>query len=117
MVRSVGELPDPPELSVTARTSGEHTSLAVAGEMDVATADEFATAVREHLAVGPVVIELAELRFMDSSGVRALDGLVRDSEREGWSLAIAPDIHDNVRRVLSLTGVLDTLPLRDAPAS
>lgn len=110
------ESPEPPELEVTARRAAGLTSLAVAGEMDVATAGEFAATVREHLAGGPVVLELHELRFMDSSGVRALDGLLRDTEREGWSLRIRSDMHDNVRRVLALTGMLDALPLEDPPA-
>ena len=106
-------IPEPPELHVTAQRGEGLTSLAVAGEMDIATADDFAATVREHLADGPVMLELRELRFMDSSGVRALDGLLRDSEREGWSLRIRSDLTENVRRVLSLTGMLDALPLQD----
>ena len=105
-----------PELHVTARSGEGLTSLAVAGEMDVATAGDFAATVREHLAGGPVMLELRELRFMDSSGVRALDELLRDCEREGWSLRIRSDLTENVRRVLSLTGMLDGLPLQDPPA-
>lgn len=109
-------IPEPPDLHVSAHRGDGLTTLAVAGEMDVATADDFAATVREHLADGPVMLELRELSFMDSSGVRALDGLLRDVEREGWSLQIRSDLTENVRRLLSLTGLLDALPLRDPPS-
>jgi anti-anti-sigma regulatory factor len=53
---------------------------------------------------------------MDSSGVRALDALLGDVEREGWSFQIRSDMHANVRQVLRLTGMLEALPLRDQPS-
>jgi anti-anti-sigma factor len=108
-------IPVPPELRLAATRSDGTTYLVVAGEMDMATVGEFAATVREHLSAGPVLLDLRELSFMDSSGVRALDALVRDVESEGWTLAIRSDLHRNVRRVLALTGVLDTLPLQDPP--
>ncbi|MBA3748045.1 MAG: STAS domain-containing protein [Solirubrobacterales bacterium] len=107
------EIPEPPELHVTALRSGGVTNVAVAGEMDIASVGDFGAAVREHLASGPVLLDLRKLTFMDSSGVRALDALMRDVEREGWSLTIRSDMHGNVRQVLRLTGMLDALPLQD----
>src|SRR5688500_12492781 len=68
------ERPDPPifSLDVTPGDDGS-TTVSVAGELDLATADEFARAVRSGLARGPVLIDLREVTFMDSSGVRALN--------------------------------------------
>ena len=110
-------IPEPPELRLSATRRNGQTQIAVAGEIDMATVDDFAAAVREHLAATPVVLDMRALTFMDSSGVRALDALVRDAESEGWSLAIRSDIHRNVRRVLVMTGMLETLPLQDPPDS
>ncbi|MEA2138330.1 MAG: hypothetical protein QOG56_1480 [Solirubrobacteraceae bacterium] len=110
-------IPEPPELRLTATRSDGTTHLAVAGEIDMATVDEFSAAVREHLAATPVLLDMRELTFMDSSGVRALDALLRDAESAGWAFAIRSDMHRNVRRVLAMTGVLETLPLQDPPSS
>ncbi len=98
---------------MTAARHGERTVLTVVGEMDVATAPRFAASVREHLADGPVLVDLRSLSFMDSSGVRELDTLARDADTEAQSFAISSDLHPNVRRVLQLTGMLDALPLQD----
>jgi anti-anti-sigma factor len=92
--------------------SGERTVAAV-GELDLATADAFAAALREHLASGPVLLDLREVSFMDSSGVRVIDGLLRDVEREGWSLAIRPEMQRSVSMVLEMTGMIEALPLRE----
>jgi len=111
------EIPEPPELHLTALGADGHTVLAVAGEMDIATAPEFTAALREQLAGGPVLLDLRRLTFMDSSGVRALDVLMREVERERWSLTIRSDMHRNVRQVLALTGMLEALPLQDVPST
>jgi anti-anti-sigma factor len=92
---------------------GERTVAAV-GEIDLATADAFAAGVRDHLVRGAVLLDLREVSFMDSSGVRVLDALMRDVEREGWSLGVRPEMQDNVRMVLEMTGMLNVLPLREA---
>lgn len=110
-------IPEPPELRLAATRSDGTTCLTVAGEMDLATVGEFAATVREHLSATPVLLDMHELTFMDSSGVRALDALVREVESEGWTLAIRSDLHRNVRRVLAMTAMLDTLPLQDPPSS
>jgi anti-sigma B factor antagonist len=93
--------------------SGERTVAAV-GELDLATADAFAAALRDHLAGGPVLLDLREVSFMDSSGVRVLDALLRDVAREGWSLAVRPEMQNSVRMVLEMTGMIDALPLRES---
>jgi anti-anti-sigma factor len=92
--------------------SGERT-VAAMGEIDLATADAFAAALREHLASGPVLLDMREVSFMDSSGVRALDTLLRDIEREGWSLSVRPEMQRSVRMVFEMTGMIDALPLRE----
>lgn len=100
-----------PNLRVTTAPAGEWTVVAAAGELDLATADEYAGAVRERLAAGPVLLDLAELEFMDSSGVRTLGALLRDAAREGWTLAVRPEIRPNVRQVLDITGMSGVLPI------
>jgi anti-anti-sigma factor len=112
----VREIPDPAEFHVTVLRADGLTNVAVAGEVDIATVGEFVDALREHLASGPVVLDMRELTFMDSSGVRALDALLGDVEREDWSLAVCSDMHRNVCQILRLTGILGELPLQDPPS-
>ncbi len=103
--------PGLPPFRLTVTRVEEQTVLAVSGELDLATVGEFTAGVGKCLAEGPTTLDLHELSFMDSSGVRALDGLLRDAAREGWSFAIRGDLQRNVRRVLELTGMLAALPL------
>ncbi len=88
--------------------------MAVAGELDVATAPEFEAALRERLAVAPVRLDLRGLSFMASSGIRVLDAILRDVAAHGWELIIEPIMQPAVRQVLALTGMIDALPF-DAP--
>ncbi len=88
--------------------------MAVAGELDVATAPEFEAALREHLAVAPVRLDLRGLSFMASSGIRVLDAILRDVAAHHWALVIEPNVQHAVRQILALTGMTDALPF-DAP--
>jgi len=99
---------------LTVAHTGAERVVSAVGEIDLATADAFAAALREHLAAGPVVLDLRGLSFMDSSGVRALDTLLRDVEREGWRLAVRPEMQDAVKMVLEMTGMLKALPMQEA---
>jgi anti-anti-sigma factor len=94
------------------KVSGEHhTTLGLIGEVDIANVDEVAGAVRDELAAGPVLLDLSELSFIDSSGLRMLVELVRNAEESGWSLTIGSDMNPMVRRLLEITGMLGMLPL------
>jgi anti-anti-sigma factor len=112
-----GTAPGLPRFGLTVTHGAPQAVLAVSGELDLATAGEFAAAVREQLARGSLTLDLRALSFMDSSGIRALDGLLRDAESEGRSLLIDGDLQQSVRKVLELTGMLATLPLVDGIAA
>jgi anti-anti-sigma factor len=102
-----------PTFSLTTSRTAEQIVLSVSGEIDIATVEEFASAAREQLALGPVLLDFEGLSFMDSSGLRALIGLLRESEQNGWSLAIRANLHENIKRLLEMTGMLHELPLRE----
>jgi anti-sigma B factor antagonist len=101
----------PPEFSVTVARRGDTVTLAVAGELDLATTPQVAA----HLdalepGVGAVVLDLSAVTFLDSSGVALLLAIARRAEQEGWRLSITgtpPQAHG----VLELCGLLDVLPL------
>jgi anti-anti-sigma factor len=85
--------------------------LSVAGELDMATADEFAAAVLETLVSGDtvaVMLDFAAVSFCDSSGIRALDRLYGVAAEMGIHLR-AENLQPIVRRVLEITGILEAL--------
>jgi anti-anti-sigma factor len=100
-----------PQHSLSTARGESRTVLALAGEIDTANVDEVAGVVREELSTGPVLFDLSGLSFIDSSGLRMLAELVRDSKESGWSLTIGRDLPPMVRRVLEMTGMLEMLPL------
>jgi anti-anti-sigma factor len=89
--------------------------VAVAGELDISTAPAFEATLLEQLAEGPVRLDLRELSFMDSTGIRILDAILRDLPVIGSTLLIDPTLQPAVRQVIALTGMTDVLPFDAAP--
>ncbi|WP_121251660.1 STAS domain-containing protein [Solirubrobacter pauli] len=85
-------------------------TLFVHGELDIATAPELVdllARLRHHRHA--VVLDLAEVTFMDSTGLTTLMDAHRAAEEDGWSFTVRR-ASPAVRRVFELanvTGVLD----------
>lgn len=86
----------------------------VLGEMDLAVVDELDSEMRRAEATDATEIELdlAQLEFLDASGIRLLLEVIRRSRSNGGRLRIRPASSPHVRRVLELTGVAEELPVR-----
>jgi len=102
--------PSPSLEIVVSPTPTEGVVVAVAGELDVATAPEFEATLLEQLAEGPVRLDMRGLSFMDSSGIRILDAILRDLPMIGSTLVIEPILQPAVRQIIELTGMSDALP-------
>ena len=100
----------PPNFEIEVSPARAGVVVAVAGEIDVATAPAFEAALREQLAAGPVRLDLRGLSFMDSTGIRLLDAILRERAAQGWTLLIEPTLQPAVRQVIALTGMTDALP-------
>ena len=93
--------------------------VAVAGEIDVASApafeDALAAAVRDRDQAG-VCVDLTDVTFMDSSGLSALVRAVERHKRLGSSLAVATSDSriTTLFEVSRLDHVLRLYPTRDA---
>jgi anti-anti-sigma factor len=103
------------ELSCSLHTHAEALVLMLRGELDLASVATFEQAAADALATRCelLVIDLRELGFMDSSGLRAflrLQAKVGDSVR----LEFLPGPH-RVQRVFELAGLTAVLPFRVAP--
>jgi anti-anti-sigma factor len=89
--------------------SGERV-LRVHGELDIATAGDLERAVLRPREPGEqVVLDLARLRFMDSTGLRVLLRARAEAKAGRWDLYVR-NVPANVQRLFSISGVEDTIP-------
>ncbi len=86
-------------------SSGEAT-LKLVGELDMSNTDRFREAIHAALSPEGVVMDLSELRFMDSAGLQVILGLT--DKLESGSVVIRNPI-PAVRKLFRITGV-DRMP-------
>ena len=82
-------------------------TLHVEGEIDVATAPQLRAALTALVDGGArrITLDLAEVRFVDSSGLGVLVGALRKLEdRNGGRLRVE-NVQDSVRKVFEITGL------------
>lgn len=86
------------------------------GELDIATADEFASLVEELYADGhrSAVLELEQLSFCDARGLAVLLAAHERFSREGGELVVR-GVQPLVARLFSLTGLDRALRFADQP--
>jgi anti-anti-sigma factor len=95
-----------PSFRLETGLKGTAASIKVTGEIDHTTADRLTKAFEQtsRSAGSQVVLDLAEVAFVDSAGLRALVGIERRARQQATSLRIvAPPEH--VRAVFRLSGV------------
>jgi anti-anti-sigma factor len=97
------------DFSVDVRRDGDRTHVAVSGELDIATVPRLAQAMREADDIGTVVLDLRALRFLDTSGLRAVIEEDQRATVAGRRLQIVRG-PAAVQRVFSLAGVEGRLP-------
>jgi anti-sigma B factor antagonist len=105
----------PTKFAITEEPRGEALVLAIVGELDLSTVPELSRRVEDGLTRNPttLTLDLGELTFMDSSGLRLLIELYRRSARETWRLTLRPSRHESAQAVLRLTGADAALPFED----
>ena len=87
----------------------------VHGELDIATAGDLERAVLRPREPGDqVVLDLAGLRFMDSTGLRVLMRARSEAKAGRWDLYVR-NVPANVQRLFSLSGVHDAVPQEPPP--
>ena len=93
------------QLRIDVRRETDRVVLSLIGELDMATAEMLQQAIEGAQESEPlVVLDLQQLQFIDSTGLRCvLAGLELCRER-GQELAITPG-SQQVQRLLSVTGV------------
>ncbi len=90
--------------------------LAASGELDLRTSPELEELLNRVWAAGAelVILDLRQIEFMDSTGLRVLLGAHQRAQETGRRFALVRGA-DQIERVLTLTGVRDLLTVVDAP--
>ncbi len=99
------------QLQIEVRHAAGRVILALTGELDMASAELLQRAIdgEELQGEAMVVLDLQQLQFVDSTGLRIiLAALERCRERQ-QEFAITPG-SQQVQRLLSITGVAEHLP-------
>jgi anti-sigma B factor antagonist len=96
--------------------SGQTASVALAGELDIATAPGLEQKLAE---LGPevtrVVLDMRELAFIDSTGLRVVLGLANGLGENSARVVLVKG-PDPVQRVFTLTGADRELTIIDDPS-
>jgi anti-sigma B factor antagonist len=92
--------------------------LSVSGELDLATAPQLEQQAKTLLADGArsIVIDLANLNFIDSTGLRLLLLLSQQAADEGWRMLITRP-SQQVQTILKITGTGTELPIEETTPS
>lgn len=97
------------DLQLSARPGGAWTVVKVGGELDMATVPIFDDFLRPVAGAGHVVLDFADVSFLDSSGLGSLVAWFKELRSRGGRLCLAA-VQDRVAfvlRVAALDQVLD----------
>jgi anti-anti-sigma factor len=104
------------EFSVDQHNHGSAAVVVVAGELDLRTSPQLEERLTRAFDAGAelVILDLRQIEFMDSTGLRVLLTAHQRAHETGRRFALVRGA-DQVERVLTLTGVRDLLTVVDAP--
>lgn len=102
-----------PSLSIAGRSEDGVEIVAVSGEIDIASAPRLITGLNDAVGAGetPVIVDLTEVGFMDSTGLALLLNAHRRLARRGKGFAVV-SADGPVRRVFTITDMVDVLRVR-----
>jgi len=101
--------------NIRVEATGEINVVAVRGDVDLDTAARFSEGLRTATSAGngPVVVDLCEVPFMDSTGLHLLLNLLRRLTRQGRRMVIACS-PSGVQRLFELTRLDGTFDMYDS---
>jgi anti-sigma B factor antagonist len=90
--------------------------LTLGGDLDLLVTETLSARLEELKAAGrPVILDLSQLRFIDSSGLQALLIALIDARSIGWPLEIASEVSRAVERAAQVVGIAQVLWPQERP--
>jgi anti-anti-sigma factor len=106
---------DPGRFAMRCEREGGDERVQLLGEMDLSVIGSVDREMRRAEAgdASRIVLDLAELEFLDASGIRLLLNVTARSKGNGGRLCITRARSPQVQRVIDLTGASEVLPFLD----
>lgn len=106
---------DVPSFTLQVRPEGDGVRVMPRGELDLATAPEMEAEILPALAQGrDVILDLSELTFMDSTGVRTIVTARQAATESGARLLVVrPPSDSAVSRVIEISGIAEALGIAE----
>jgi anti-anti-sigma factor len=105
-------------LSLQTYQEEDDVRVALSGELDISSAllfDEEMKRIEEETGPDVLLLDLSELKFMDSTGLRLILNAHFRAVKAGRKLRILLG-SESIKRIFKLTGVLERLDIVDEPA-
>lgn len=93
--------------------NGQGGAIVVHGDIDVAGGPILEAAILERENEGPVVIDLGDVFFIDSSGLRSLLDASRRAHDRG-TMVVLRDVGSEVLRLLEITGTTEHFSIENS---
>jgi anti-sigma B factor antagonist len=102
----------PTNFEIKDRSNGSAVTVWIAGELDLTTAQTLSAHLEERLSGGitELTLDLGDISFMDSSGLRLLIELYDRSREQAWGLKLKRPKQESAAIVLRATGADTALP-------
>ena len=105
---------DPTGFWISTSELGGRSVVAIRGELDLATAPDLEKAINERLDAGDaVIVDLRELQFMDSTGLRVLVQAHGRAGEQGRFSIVRPPPGGPIAKILAIAGVESQLDVVD----
>lgn len=104
------------DFSLVEHREGDAIVLAASGELDLRTSPQLEERLEQAFAAGAalIVLDLRQIEFMDSTGLRVLLSTHQRARASGKRFGLVRGA-EQVERVLRLTGVSELVTVVDAP--
>ncbi len=102
-------------MDISVQQSDQISIVSIAGSIDALTADQITGCIDEQISSGEkhLVLDLSEVEFMSSAGLRAILGALKETRRKGGDLYLA-GAQVGVDRVLKMSGFSKILKTYDS---
>ncbi|HWF49936.1 MAG TPA: STAS domain-containing protein [Solirubrobacteraceae bacterium] len=105
----------PTEFKIAHRATEASVTLTITGELDLSTGPVLSESIELlRRDMKALTLDLSELSFMDSTGLRLLIELDQRAKREEWKLVLVRPQYETAAAVLTATGADAALPFEDA---
>jgi anti-anti-sigma factor len=110
----------PSRIEIRQETEGETLTLSIEGELDLGSIPVLVQHIDAQIGDGSekaLTLDLSDVTFMDSSGLRMLIELNERAHTDAWRLSLIAPRHESANLVLRMTGADSALPFEDQPQS